>query len=64
MSLSLSEVQILNEDIIVLWGVRGNPNYLFPSKLAAEVAARNVFPCEMPDERYSRIFYTTFVPQD
>ena len=43
-----------------LWSVTGLPNVLFPTKEAAEVAARRAFPNEDPHRRYARISYSTF----
>ena len=50
--------------VVTLWGVRGIPGTMYPTKIVAEMAARYVFTHEGPDQRYARIFYTLFVPQD
>jgi hypothetical protein len=64
--LHVADAEILEEPgcAVSLWGVRGIPGTLYPTKIVAEVAARLAFSHEGPDQRYARIFYTLFVPQD
>lgn len=63
-SLSLNEVRIPDKDEVDLWFVAGLPGSLYPTKIAAEVAARQAFPEESPEMRYSRIrsmkFYRSY----
>jgi len=49
------------DDAITLWKIRGVPRTLYPTKMAAEVAARAHFPHDNPTVRYSRI---TFIEID
>lgn len=42
---------------VTLWEVRGIPNLAYPTKIAAEVAARACFPNEDADVRYRRIYF-------
>jgi hypothetical protein len=43
---------------------RGGALVFYPTKMAAEIAARVSFPDESEDTRYSRIFYKTFIQED
>jgi hypothetical protein len=43
-----------------LWRVRGLPGAWFPTKIAAEVAARRSFPTENPFARDARVTYRKF----
>lgn len=49
---------------VELWGVRGIEQKLWPTKIAAEMAARARFLDEDPDTRYSRIYFIRFVEED
>jgi hypothetical protein len=51
-------------DRVELWGVRGIEQSLWPTKIAAEIAARALFPGDHPDGRYSRIYFVRFVRED
>lgn len=44
-----------------LWSFRSSDMNYYPTKIAAEIAARQMFPDESEDERYGRIYYTTFM---
>lgn len=43
-----------------LWTVRGNP-WLYPTKMAAEVQARNQFPNDSMEMNYGRIGHIKFM---
>ena len=49
---------------VKLWYLAGYPGHYFETKLAAEVAARRVFPLEDYSTRYSRVFYTVFYKEE
>lgn len=49
---------------VELWRVRGIPLRWYPSKTAAEVAARVHFPDEDPDTRYGRLSFKWFIAED
>jgi hypothetical protein len=58
----LSDTQIAaGGGTVDLWSVRSNDMSYYPTKVAAEIAARQMFPDEGEDERYGRIYYTTFM---
>lgn len=59
-SLSLNEVRIPDKDEVDLWGVRGIPGALYPTKAVAEVAARLAFPEQRPEQRYARLYSMKF----
>jgi hypothetical protein len=42
---------------VTLWKIRGVPKTFYPTKIAAEVAARAHFPHDNPTVRYSRISF-------
>lgn len=46
---------------VTLWQVTGITEMLFPTKIAAEMAARLHFPNEDYEKNYARIFYLEFV---
>jgi hypothetical protein len=48
---------------VTLWRVLGMPGVRYPSKLAAEMAARVRFPNESPDARYARVAYVRYYPE-
>jgi len=48
---------------VQLWYVKGVPQTLYDNKLRAERAARLAFPDETVSERYSRIYYKTFMEE-
>lgn len=58
------ELRILAHSTVILWGVRGIPDSLYPTKMVAEVAARQIFNGESESERYSRIYYCEFRKAD
>lgn len=62
--LTVSDVRLFDKDEVDLWFVAGLPGFLYPTKIAAEVAARQAFPEESPEMRYSRIrsmkFYRSY----
>ena len=62
--LSLDEIVIEDVAEIQLWYLRGIPGKLFPTKIAAEVAARERFPDEGPDARYARLGYVVFFKEE
>lgn len=49
---------------VKLWYLAGYPGHYFTTKLAAEVAARRVFPLEEYAERYARLGFKTFYEED
>jgi hypothetical protein len=49
---------------VSLWAVIGVAGVFYPTKMAAEIAARSMFPDEDSDKRYSRIWYKNFVKED
>ena len=62
MNLSLNEVCVAvhTGGDVILWGVRGIHNTLYPTKIVAEIAARNWFPSEDSEARYGRIYFRAF----
>ncbi len=48
------------EGEVHLWRVRGLPGAWFPTKIAAEAAARRSFPTEDPFAREARVTYRRF----
>lgn len=58
------EPNLLGSVSVTLWRVVGIAGKLYPTKMAAEVAARLQFPDEGPDERYARVFYRRFILED
>lgn len=50
-----------NTETVTLWRVSGLRNSYWPTKIAAEAAARTHFPHEDCDQRYGRIYFTHFV---
>jgi len=61
-TVNISDTQIPPFDAdgaVALWGIRGLP-YRWPSKMCAEMVARNAFPNEDADKRYARIFYELY----
>ena len=61
MNINLNDVKMKEDEDggVVLWSVTGL-FYWWPTKIAAEMAARERFPDEDPHSRYARIFYSTF----
>lgn len=49
---------------VKLWYLTGYPGHYFTTKLAAEVAARRVFPLEEYAERYARLGFKTFYKEE
>lgn len=45
---------------VKLWGVQGRGGCFYPTKVAAEIAAREAFPNEDPFKRYARLYSKTF----
>lgn len=50
----------IGPECVVLWYLTGVPHRYYPTKIAAEAAAREHFPHEDIDQRYGRIFYREF----
>jgi hypothetical protein len=55
--IKLRDDGIYGDDAITLWKIRGVPRTLYPTKMAAEVAARAHFPHDASIVRYSRITF-------
>jgi hypothetical protein len=55
--IKLHDDGIYGDDAITLWKIRGVPRTLYPTKMAAEVAARAHFPHDASIVRYSRITF-------
>lgn len=61
--LTTTDVQIPrpdSRDFVELWGLTGMPGVLYPTKLAAEAAARERWPHESEDKRYARVHFERF----
>ena len=56
----LGDTKIVQQDSVQLWGIQGIPGCLYPTKMVAEIAARQRFPKEDESLRYARIFYKTY----
>lgn len=50
-------------DRIVLWTIRGVPDCYYPTKIATEIMARNMFPNEDVATRYARISFIHFIKE-
>lgn len=48
---------------VELWAVRGIPRMLFPTKMAAEVAARRTFPNDEMAANYGRLSFVKFIQE-
>lgn len=59
-TLQVNEAVIPDKDEVDLWGVRGIPGALYPTKAVAEVAARLAFPEQRPEQRYARLYSMKF----
>jgi hypothetical protein len=60
----LSDATIIpHHDCVHLWRVTGQGGVFYPTKMAAEIAARQMFPDETEDKRYARISYSNFVKE-
>ena len=65
-NLSDTEIRCNTDSELVLWYLRGEHNVsgridiYYPTKMAAEIAARVLYPDESEDRRYSRVFYHVF----
>lgn len=64
-NIHISEAQIHDEyygtaTVLVLWRVFGIEHTWYPTKIAAEVAARSRFPDEDPNKRYARLSCANF----
>lgn len=62
MEFLLSEIEIpildrLDENTVQLWYIKGHHRYVYPTKIAAEKAARRAYPDLSADVRYSLIYY-------
>lgn len=69
MSIQSHVVQLHDSSIhaaarVELWRVLGIEGRLYPTKVAAEVAARVVFPDEAPWSRNGRISYVAYVREE
>lgn len=62
--MQLSDAEIPDSDSVDLWRVRGLRGVLYPTKIAAEAAARYHYPHESVVDRYSRIFYVTYIREE
>jgi len=63
-----AEIKLMDDGIygnyeVILWRLRGVPKTFYPTKMAAEVAARAHFPHDNATVRYSRVSFIT-VPID
>lgn len=54
---------VSTDGVIEMWQVQGLKGW-YPSKLAAEVAARDAFPDEDCSTRYARLSFKRFVQED
>lgn len=54
-------VEVFGIDEVELWRVVGIAGVWFPTKMAAEVAARVRFPTEDEARRYSRVYCSKFM---
>lgn len=60
MMLHLTDVEIRDREPVELWRVFGRPGILYPTKVAAEVAARTYFPNEDVVTRDARVSFKRF----
>ena len=62
MRFSVSDIRMPATSFEVeVWFIRGATEYGYPTKLAAEVVATEIFSNETADKRYSRIFFHRYV---
>lgn len=50
--------------VVTLWCLQGVPDHYFPTKLDAEACAARMFVGESVTQRYARVFFKRFVPED
>jgi hypothetical protein len=64
MSFDLQQATIhVTDGVAYLWAVTGDPHpqRRYATKLAAEMAARRLFPDERPETRDARVMFRTFM---
>jgi len=58
-----TRIPLIDAHAVQLWHFTGAVGVYYPTKMAAEIAARQMFPDETEDKRYARISYSNFVKE-